>query len=169
LANLHRALAPHRDAALIESAQRPALDLQQRITDWLDLEDRGTAPTASDRLRNQIASMRPIDTEPQLVHNDYRAGNILTVDSDVTAVLDFDEIAWDYCVGDLARASVYLSTLFTTWAPTPADVRQVFFEGYQSVRPLTSLEHEWLPNLVLWYGIGAIPSGHDPAGWADAL
>ncbi|WP_328992795.1 phosphotransferase [Kribbella sp. NBC_01245] len=167
LATLHGALAVHRDGRLIEANQ--PLDLRQRIETWLDHGDAGVAPAASARLRDQVASLPQIDSEPQLIHNDYRASNILTAGSAVVAVIDFDEVTWDYCVRDLANTFVLLSTRFTRWQPTPASVRNTFLEGYQSVRPLTLLEHQWLQALVLWRGITAIPAGDDPAGWANAL
>jgi homoserine kinase type II len=169
LANLHRVMAAQVDARLIDSARTPALDLRQRIVEWLEQQDPGRAPAASARLREQVSSLRPIDAEPQLIHNDYRASNILTMDSEVVGIVDFDEIAWDYCVADIANASVLLATLFRNWAPTSADVRKVFLEGYQSVRRLTSLEREWLEVLVLCRSIQAIPAGDDPTGWADAV
>lgn len=167
LANLHSALAIHTDSRLVGSPS--SLDLRALIAEWLEREDPGTAPAESQRLREQISSLPRLDGEPQLIHNDYRASNVLTAGSEILAVLDFDEVAWEYCVHDLARASVYLRTRFTNWQPTPAEVRDTFLEGYQSVRPLTDLEQQWLAVLVLWRGIQAIPSGADPAGWADAV
>jgi homoserine kinase type II len=145
------------------------VDLRRRMETWLDLEDAGLAPTASARLRDQIASLPPIDSAPQLIHNDYRASNIITARSEVLAVIDFDAVVWDYCIKDLANAFVRLGTYFTDWRPTPARVRDALLEGYQSVRSLSRLEHRWLRALVLWYGITAIPAGDDPAGWASAL
>lgn len=167
LASLHLALAAHRDGPLVGGG--PPVDLHRRIGTWLERDDAGRAPAASADLRDRIASLPTLDSEPQLIHNDYRAGNILTAGSRVVAVLDFDRAGWDYCVTDIANAFVRLGTRFTDWRPTPASVRGTFLEGYQSVRPLTPLEHRWLQALTLWYGIGAIPSGDDPAGWADAL
>lgn len=169
LAALHGALAIHRDSRLIEVQPGRSLDLRQRILTWLELEDVGRAPTASARLRDQLASLPQIDTEPQLIHKDYRASNVLTAGSEVLAVIDFDDVAWDYCVSDLANSFIRLGTHFTNWQPTPASVRDTLLEGYRSVRPLTRLEHQWLQALVLWQGIAAIPAGDDPAGWASAL
>jgi homoserine kinase type II len=169
LATLHSALAIHRDSRLIEVEPGRSLDLHRRIGTWLELEDPGMAPTASARLRDQIASLPQIDSEPQLIHNDYRASNVLAAGSEILAVIDFDEVAWDYCINDLANAFVLLSTRFTNWQPTPVSVRDILLEGYQSVRSLTRLEHQWLQALVLWRGIKAIPAGDDPAGWANAL
>jgi Ser/Thr protein kinase RdoA (MazF antagonist) len=169
LATLHGALGIHRDSRLIEPEAGQSLDLRQRIETWLELKDVGRVPVASARLRDQIASLAQIDTEPQLIHNDYRASNILTAGSEILAVIDFDEVAWDYCISDLANAFVLLGTRFTKWQPTPAGVRDTLLEGYQSVRSLTRLEHQWLQALVLWRGIRAIPAGDDPAGWANAV
>ncbi len=90
-----------------------------------------------------------LDSQPQLIHNDYRASNVLTSGSEIIAVLDFDEVALDYCVSDLANASVLLGTRFTNWQPTPARVRDTLLDGYQSVRPLNGLERQWLHALVL--------------------
>jgi homoserine kinase type II len=171
LARLHGALATQKDSRLTELGRHTggSLDLRRRIGTWLQHEDTGMAPAASARLRDQMASLPQIDNEPQLIHNDYRASNILTSGSGITAVLDFDEVALDYCVSDLANAFVLLGTRFTNWQPTPASVRDALLDGYQSVRPLTRLEHQWLHALVLLRGIQAIPPGDDPAGWASAL
>ena len=165
-AELHAALAVHPDHRLIGSEP---VDLQQRIEQWLDEDDSRIAPAASEQLREQISKLPPIDTKPQLIHNDYRSTNILTADTEIVAVVDFDEIAWDYALCDLARALVFLNTRFTDWNPTPAAVRRAFLAGYESARPLTDLEAQWLQALVLWRGIAAIPPGPDPAGWATAL
>jgi Ser/Thr protein kinase RdoA (MazF antagonist) len=169
LAHLHRALAGHRDSRLTDVEPGRSVDLRRRLEAWLEFGDAGTAPAASARLREQIASLPPIDSEPQLIHFDYRASNIITAGSEVAAVLDFDRVSWDYCVLDLANTFVRLGTYFTDWRPTPTSVRAAFLDGYRSVRPLTRLEHQWLDALVLWFGITAIPAGDDPAGWADAL
>ncbi|GAB2679885.1 phosphotransferase enzyme family protein [Kribbella swartbergensis] len=169
LASLHGALGMHVDSRLIEPEPGQSLDLRQRIETWLELEDAGRAPAASARLRAQMASLPQIDTEPQLIHNDYRASNILTSGSEILAVIDFDEVAWDYCISDIANAFVLLGTYFRKWQPTPAGVRDTFLEGYESVRSLTLLEQQWLHVVALWRGIRAIPAGDDPAGWANAV
>jgi Ser/Thr protein kinase RdoA (MazF antagonist) len=132
-------------------------------------EDTGRAPDASARLRRQVESLPPIDSQPQLIHSDYRASNILTAGSEIIAVLDFDEVGLDYCVSDLANACVMLGTRFTKWQPTPERPRVALLDGYESVQPLTRLERQWLQALVLLRGIQAIPPGDDPAGWASIV
>lgn len=169
LAKLHGALASHRDDRLVGVRFGLPLDLRQRIGGWLEHRDEGLAPAASARLRDQLAQLQPIDVEPQLIHNDYRSSNILTADSKILAVIDFDEVGTDYCVSDLANCLVLLGTRFTKWQPTPVSVRSILLEGYESVRPLTALEHEWLRAVTLLRGIQSIPAGDDPAGWAAAV
>lgn len=110
-----------------------------------------------------------LDDKSQLVHNDFRAANILTRDSEIIGVLDFDDVLVDHRVSDLAKASTYLGTRFTSWAPTPITAQQELRAGYESVQPLSSAESEWLDILTLWQGIAAIPGQDDTAGWAAAL
>jgi len=129
LASLHRALVIHRDSRLIEVEPGLPVDLHQRIETWLELEDAGMAPTASARLRDQISSLPTIDSQQQLIHHDYRASNILTADSEILAVIDFDGVAWDYCINDIANAFVRLGTHFTNWQPTPTSVRGALLEA----------------------------------------
>ena len=167
LAELHRVLCEHVDdrPESARSAETPG----DRIERWLAHGDQGRAPAASARLAAMAADLPALDDGRQLVHNDFRAANILTRDFAIVGVLDFDELAWDHRVSDLARASVYLSTLFTDWGPTPGTVREQFHRGYQSVRPLDTVERGWLDALVLWHGIMAVPGDADPGGWAAAL
>ena len=169
LASLHRALAGHCDDRLTEAGPGVPVDLRGRVEAWLDHQDAGRAPAASARLREELASLSQIDGEPQLIHNDYRSANILTAGSEILAVIDFDEVVVDHCVSDLGKASVLLCTRFRDWQPAPARLREALLAGYESVRPLTGLEHRWLGALTLWTGIAMIPAGDDPAGWADAL
>lgn len=167
LATIHQALA----ASPVKSAQPPAPppDLDKRITGWLARSDRGCAPEISRRLQRLLADAPPLDAPPQLVHHDVRAANILTRDSAVVGVLDFDEVGVSYRVDDLARASVYLATRFTNWGPTPRPARQALREGYEAEQPLSDIEAHWLEILTLWYGLSAIPGGEDLQGWAAAV
>lgn len=167
LAELHVVLREHADdrPEPVGRADTPG----GRIQRWLARSDHGRAPAASARLAAMVADLPDFDDGRQLVHNDFRAANILTRDSAIVGVLDFDEVARDHRVSDLARASVYLSTLFTDWGPTPGTVREQFHRGYQSVRPLGTVERGLLDALVLWHGIMAVPDDDDPGGWAAAL
>ena len=168
LAELHQALGTGTLTTAAEPALRAA-GLTQGIGNWLASGDRGLAPTASRRLRDLLSEAPELDDEPQLVHNDFRAANILTRNSRVVGVLDFDEVVVEHRVHDLAKACVYLGTRFTAWQPTSGEVRQALRAGYESVRPLSPAEARWFEIIVLWHGILAIPGEHDPAGWASAV
>ncbi|MFC8933113.1 phosphotransferase enzyme family protein [Rhodococcus sp. NPDC057135] len=167
LAEIHRTLgATHVDGSVFSSR---STGLKERIGGWLENFDRGFAPEATRRLTNLLARASELDDRTQLVHNDFRAANILTRDSKITGVLDFDDVIIDHRVSDLAKACVYLGTLFTDWRPTPVAVRQSLRAGYESVRPLSRSESEWFEILELWHGLMAIPGENDTAGWASAL
>lgn len=167
LAEIHRTLgATHVDGSVFSSR---STGLKERIGGWLENFDRGFAPEATRRLTNLLARSSELDDRTQLVHNDFRSANILTRDSKITGVLDFDDVIIDHRVSDLAKACVYLGTLFTDWRPTPIAVRQSLRAGYESVRPLSRSESEWFEILELWHGLMAIPDENDTAGWASAL
>lgn len=166
LAKVHQALGASGDDVLLASARAPRL--ADRISDWIVDDDRGWAPSASRRLEQLLSGLPALADHAQLVHNDFRAANILVRDATVTGVLDFDDVVLGYRVNDLAKASVYLGTRFTDWQPTSAAVRHDLRAGYESVRPLGSDESRWLAVLVLWQGIQAIPSGHQRDPWVAA-
>lgn len=164
LARLHAALG-----TIAHDGSPAFTGFPELVDDWLTHRDRGFAPEASERLRAKLSAAPVLEDVPQLVHNDFRAANLLTRQSSIIGVLDFDEVVVGHRVSDLARASVYLGTLFTGWGPTSAEVKRTLRAGYESVRPLGPDEAQWLEILVLWHGLMAIPSAHDTAGWADAL
>jgi len=167
LAEVHRGLQASRHD--VSRMLTPIRGVKDRIEDWLAGEDRGYAPQASRRLTDLLSGLPELDDEPQLVHNDFRAANILTRDSRVVGVLDFDEVMVEHRVNDLAKACVYLGTRFTQWQPTPVAVRDTLRAGYESVRPLSPAEARCFDILVLWQGLQAIPGRNDPAGWASAV
>lgn len=165
LAALHGALAHVEDTTLPTTAPRP---LPARISTWLADHDPGRAPEASAHLSALLADLPALEEPPQLIHGDYRAANLLVKDGLIAAVLDFDEVRTDHRIVDLAQASIYLATLFRDWGPTPAPARAALRSGYESVRPLSPLEADWLEALTLWMGIAAIPPGDD-GRWAAAV
>jgi Ser/Thr protein kinase RdoA (MazF antagonist) len=161
-------------AALGTVAPDPAVPVRpQPIEDWIGVwsahGDHGLAPEASRRLAAMVAVAPELADTPQLVHNDFRAANVLTRGPVVVAVLDLDDVVVDHRVHDLAKACTYLGTRFTDWRPTPAPARRALRAGYESVRPLTAAEARWFDILLVWQGLMAIPGEHDPAGWASAV
>lgn len=137
-----------------------------RISKWLDPESPLVAPQSAEILRHLLATAPDFADEPQLVHRDFRAANILTRGSEVFGILDFDDIATDYRVRDLAQASVYLSTRFRDWAPTTRTVQSALRVGYEAVRPLEPSESAWFDILLLWQSLGAVTGPDDTMGWA---
>lgn len=166
LAEMHAALATSDvDPAL---AMEP-IDWRARVLTWIG-ETRGDfAPAAVARLAALLDSARELESEVQLIHNDFRAANILTHESRVVGVLDFDDVAVTQPVYDLAKASVYLGTLFTDWGPASADVRRALRAGYESVRPLAAREERWLDILTLWLGLLAAQTQPRPEAWLAVL
>ncbi|MFC4242726.1 phosphotransferase enzyme family protein [Gryllotalpicola reticulitermitis] len=129
----------------------------------------GVAHEAARRLAQALSAAPRLDDAVQLVHNDFRAANILTRGSRIVGVLDFDDVVVTHRVYDLAKASLYLGTLFTDWGPTAPDIRRAFREGYEAVRPLSDAERGWLEILTLWLGLRAAQSQPEPARWLAAL
>ncbi len=167
LAAVHLALEGYTDARLWRPAEVEPPD--RRLQRWLVDGDPDLEFGATARLVELVTGLPPLGGRSQPVHNDFRAANILTRDGRIVGVLDFDEVAWDHPVSDLAKAGVYLGTLFRNWRPTPDTVRRQLRTGYESVRPLTRLEDRWLEALTLWQAILAIPHSHDPDAWSRAL
>lgn len=167
LAAVHIALDGYTDPRLWRPSEAEPPDL--RVRRWLAEHDHGLVPEASAELTSVVAALPPLEGGSQPVHNDFRAANILTRGGRIVGVLDFDEVAWDHPVSDLAKASVYLATLFRNWQPTPTTARRQLRAGYESVRPLTPLDRRWLDALTRWQAIVAVAHSHDPAAWAEAL
>jgi Ser/Thr protein kinase RdoA (MazF antagonist) len=167
LAHLHHALTTIKRVDLPAVSSEPTL--VGRIRGWLAKYDHGLAPDASRRLSAMIDIAPALEDPLQLVHRDFRAANILTSGSRIVAVLDFDDIMRDHRVNDLAHSCVYLGTLFTNWQPTSDAVRRRLIAGYESVRPLSSGESQWLEILMLWQGLIVIPGTQDKASWIKAL
>ena len=82
----------------------------------------------------------------QLVHNDFRAANVLHDGTSITAVLDFEEVTYRSRVSDLAKATVLLGTRFHDWGPTSQPVREAFIGAYCGHAPLTDAEQDQLQS-----------------------
>ena len=82
----------------------------------------------------------PSTRHGQLVHNDFRSANVLHDGTNITAVLDFEEVTYRTRVADLAKATVLLGTRYRNWRPTSQLVRSAFVAAYCDRSPLTSAE-----------------------------
>jgi homoserine kinase type II len=84
----------------------------------------------------------------QLLHRDFRSANILHDGSRITAVLDWERVAYGSRTEDLALAAVLLSTRYHDWAPTTEDVRRTFIDAYCRDAPLTAVETQSLNSNI---------------------
>lgn len=125
--------------------------------DLLDVGDAGQVEAAGRmlaKLHEALAAYpRPFGgsaTLPiqQLVHGDFRSANILQDGSDITAILDFDEVTNRSKVADLAKAAVLLGTRYHNWRPTSLETRNAFVAAYSEVAPLTSAQRDELHRSV---------------------
>jgi homoserine kinase type II len=133
------------------------------------LPGRSHAPGAAARLDALLADLPDLDVPPAVVHGDVRGANVLVAGGRVAALLDHDSLTVGHRVQDLAAGAVKLATRFHDWDPPPPGSRDRLVEGYRSVTPLTAVEERWLEVAVLAEGLGQIPAGPDPAGWAAAV
>jgi homoserine kinase type II len=169
LARLHGLLAAYPRAAEVagrSSSPKEHASLTDRVRVWLESEAAEVPPDVTGALA-RLSDVAPSESPPsQLVHGDYRSANLLCTGSAITAVLDFEEVAADHCVMDLAKASVLLGTRFRDWRPIAPSSRRRFLEGYQSVRPLSAIELGWIDVLVLWWTLQAVAGGWwSPESW----
>lgn len=168
LARFHDALRDSPDPARAAGVRPPPIPLVQQVEGWLD----GAPTHVPDRARvalRRLLAPAPSDGLPvQIVHGDYRAANVLCADSDVVAVIDFEDLRLDHRIVELARSAVLLGTLFHDWGPVPATVHRQLLDGYRSVSALTADELVWWDVLVLWNTMLFVPPGDDPTGWGAA-
>lgn len=169
LAQLHLLLEAYPHAGDVEGPPyHPRRDgtLRARIDTWLESEASGV-PADLTALAARLSATAPDESPPtQVVHHDYRSANLLCNGAAMTAVLDFEEARPDHCVVDLAKASVLLGTRFRDWRPVSVGAREMFLEGYQSVRSLSDIEKGWLAVVILWWTLQGVVAGWwKPDAW----
>ncbi|TDE89925.1 aminoglycoside phosphotransferase [Occultella glacieicola] len=167
LARLHLAASALPAGAIAADPCLPEPDPRRRLANGPSAA--GRAPRASARLADLLEGLPDLDSAPQLIHSDYRSTNILMAGPRVAVILDFDEMMVDHRVYDVARAVVNLATRFRTWRPTTPATRESFLAGYRTIAPFTEREEGWLEAFTLWFGLGSVPAGDDPDGWAAAV
>ncbi|WP_040420807.1 phosphotransferase [Actinopolymorpha alba] len=172
LAHLHTAMVDYPDADRIAALSgRPSPEsLNGRIAQSLESFTHERLQEATKVLREALHALRSAPPlTAQLIHNDFRSANILCRDGRIAAVLDFEEVAVDHRVFDLARSAVLLGTRFRNWGPVAPETHETLVAGYQSIRPLSPTEEAWLRVLILWRTMQAVPGGDDPAGWIGSV
>lgn len=168
LARLHDELRVYPDAERVLDADSAGKPLVERITGWLSSRPEHVPAGAREELRRRAAAASTESLPVQLIHGDYRAANILCTGTEITGILDFEEVWSDHPVMELARSAVLLGTLFRDWGPVSDTVRTQLRAGHESERPLSPAEASWWDALVLWWSLMMIPAGDDPTGWGVA-
>lgn len=168
LARFHDALRDRPDRARAAGVRPPPTPLVQQVAGWLEAAPMHLPERVQRTLRRRLEAAPSDDLPVQIVHGDYRAANVLCADSDVVAVIDFEDLRLDHRVVELARSAVLLGTLFHDWGPVPESVHRQLLDGYRSVSALTADELVWWDVLVLWNTMLFIPPGDDPTGWGAA-
>ena len=90
----------------------------------------------------------PSSRHEQLVHNDFRSANILHDGTNITAILDFEEVTYHTRVADLGKAAVLLGTRYRNWGPTSQVVREAFVAAYCDRAGLTNAEQVELQHRI---------------------
>lgn len=90
----------------------------------------------------------------QIVHRDFDASNVLTVDGRISAVLDFEFARPDIRAIDLATGLAAFGG--AGWDPAKDHPRLAFAEGYLARLPLTHPELEAMPELMLLIRAGSL-------------
>lgn len=168
LARLHDELVAYPEADEILGSPGQSVPLKDKVAFSFDVRAERIGAAALDALRSLIRDI-PADEPPrQPVHGDYRAANILCDGSKVTAVIDFEEARLDHCIVEATRSAVMLGTLFRDWGPVSGTVHAEFRSGYESVRPLTSVEAAWWDVLILRATLAMVSKEGDPTSWESS-
>ncbi|WP_018158037.1 phosphotransferase enzyme family protein [Demetria terragena] len=163
------------DPAQVRAAGKALASLHLMLAQWTDTEAFRTAGAQRPitfAVPDQVAQAKPDlvarvrdlsadvpDLPKQLVHGDFRAANLLVEGGQISGILDFEDARLDAAAVDLAQSMCTIGTWFHDWAPVPQDVRVAYLQAYESVRPLTDAERQWLTPLVGWMMLGL--------GWPD--
>lgn len=96
------------------------------------------------RLRERLAVYPQTVGNSGLVHCDLRAANILADDAGELWVIDFDDCGFSWFLWDLCS-----TTTFLEHTPIVGDVVEAWLDGYLSVRQLSALDLDLIPDLVM--------------------
>ncbi len=171
LAYLHNALARYPHAADF-TPPAPMASLKTMIQTWADKKGAALVDpelvAGLNAIEQRLPSLGEDKLATQLVHNDYRAANLLWHDDQIAAVLDFEELGWGYRLYDLTWAAIHLGTRFHHWGPVAPEVHKAFLDSYTAIHPLTATEQAWLILLLTVQSINLVGSAKGPR-YADSI
>lgn len=131
----------------IPSARREfhALDADPAVRSWKGYVD----------LRRQLlaawADLPDLETVPQaIVHTDVCWGNSIRTANGEIVLIDWDDTGLGAAIQDVGYFLAHNAVLPATgdqWAP---DIAMAFLKGYESVRPLTPVEQDLLPDAMVF-------------------
>lgn len=99
------------------------------------------------QFKKMIATM-PEDEGPVLIHFDYRPGNILIKDEEITGIIDFESSRGGSADVDFTKSKIYL------WDESPG-TKGPFLKGYESVRPVPPIDRT-LPFYEFFNAFGGL-------------
>ncbi len=129
--------------------------VSQLKSEWQVLIDSGAQGKALvDCLHGHLAKWdAPIENGPRIVvHNDFRAQNLLFQDDTVSGILDLDEVCLGTRIFDVAYSLVFFQAVVADWPLSEIDMF-AFLQGYHQVHPFNT--HE-LSDLSCWLGLALL-------------
>lgn len=147
--------SPHNVMALSERILER--DMMGELYDMLRWYD-----TRAAQLRTLLPEQRYNHLPHLVIHGDIHRDNFLFANDDVVGLLDYDQVAWDARIADLADAIVGFAsdcckqTNIVSWGvysgPLNVACASTLVAAYQSILPLTSAEIAALPVVIeiLW-------------------
>jgi homoserine kinase type II len=173
LARLHITLARYPALSDFAPLILPATSasLCAELSAWLGGRpaDQRRLGTVLEQIAARWQALDPTELPQGLAHNDYRAANLLFRGPELLAVLDFEELGWNYWIVDLAWAAVFLGTRYRDWGPLDPTVQAAFLDAYHATRPLAAAERAILPVLLTLGSVALARAGQTPALQAASL
>jgi homoserine kinase type II len=130
-------------------------DIMGDLADTLNWYDGRAA-----RLRRELPEMKTKQLPHLTIHGDIHADNLLFARDEVVALLDYDQVAWDVRIMDVADALVAFASVDKPakmhWGVFPGPLNEDraarLLDGYARVNPLTEQEITALPAVleILW-------------------